>query len=106
MENPPILSNVSEKGWKHVENILRAILQGFYINLIKKINNGYVNCFSQIKTTANSARESLFAKTKSQLHYAIYTQLKSIFGKASYAIISGIPTKLIEELDKKFIKDC
>jgi pre-mRNA-splicing factor ATP-dependent RNA helicase DHX15/PRP43 len=105
MEHPPILSE------KHNDNILRALLDGFYINIIKKTGNGkFINCFPEIKTMAGFTQDSLFSRAKVQYKYAFYSQLKSIFGKTSYAMISKISPALIEDIKKskenEYIKSC
>jgi pre-mRNA-splicing factor ATP-dependent RNA helicase DHX15/PRP43 len=105
MEHPPLLSE------KHNDNILRALLDGFYINIIKKTGNGkFINCFPEIKTMAGFTQDSLFSRVKVQYKYAFYSQLKSIFGKTSYAMISKISPALIENIKKshsnEYIKSC
>lgn len=94
LKSPPTISE------KKSDNILKAIFDGFYINLMKKTGTKYTNCFPHKKTTGTLARESLFAKIKSPTKYAIYTQLKSIFGKTNYAIVAKVPPTMIEELMK------
>jgi HrpA-like RNA helicase len=91
---PPTISD------KKNENILKAIFDGFYINLMKKTGSKYTNCFPHVKTTGILSRESLFSKIKSPTKYAIYTQLRSIFGKTNYAIIAKVSPSLIEKLMK------
>jgi hypothetical protein len=105
MEHPPLLSE------KHNDNILRALLDGFYINLIKKTGNGkFINCYPKIKTIAGFTQDSLFSRVKVQYKYAFYSQLKSIFGKTSYTIISKIPPTLIEDIKKsrknEYVESC
>ena len=105
MDEPPIISE------KTSDNIIRAITDGFYINLLKKSDNlKYTNCFPLQKTIGGFSRESLFATTKSPTIYALYTQLKSILGKTNYAIISKIPPNIIEDIQKsnkyKYIEYC
>ena len=105
MDHPPVLSE------KHNDNILRALLDGFYINIIKKTGNGkFINCFPEIKTIAGFTQDSLFSRVKTQYKYAFYSQLKSIFGKTSYAMISKISPALIEDIKKssgnEYIKSC
>ena len=101
----PILSE------KHNDNILKALLDGFYINLIKKTGNGkFINCYPKTKTIAGFTQDSLFSRVKVQYKYAFYSQLKSIFGKTSYAIISKIPPTLIEDIKKsrknEYVESC
>lgn len=96
---------------KHNENIIKAIMDGFYINLIKKNgSNKYENCFPNKTTIANLSQESLFARVKSPTKYAIYSQLKSIFGKTNYSVILKVPPAMIDDLKKsnenKYIKKC
>ncbi len=105
IDTPPVISE------KFSDNILRAILDGFYINLIKKIDNTrYINCFPPKKTNGMLDRDSLFLQIKSPTKYAFYTQLISIFGNPKYQIISKIPPGIIDEMmiSKKgeFVKDC
>jgi pre-mRNA-splicing factor ATP-dependent RNA helicase DHX15/PRP43 len=93
---------------KKEENILMAIVQGFFVNLIRKVEQRkYINCFPPDKTTAYLAQESLYASIKTQTNYAIYTELKSIFGKKVYGIVSKVPPNMVEllknsEIGKKF----
>lgn len=85
-----------------------AIVQGFFVNLIRKVEQRkYINCFPPDKTTAYLAQESLYASIKTQTNYAIYTELKSIFGKKVYGIVSKVSPNLVEilqnsEIGKKF----
>lgn len=96
---------------KKEENILMAIVQGFFVNLIRKVEERkYINCFPPDKTTAGLMMDSLYASIKTQTNYAVYTELKSIFGRNGYAIVSKVPPNLIEilensEIGKKF-KSC
>ena len=93
---------------KKEENILMAIVQGFFVNLIRKVEQRkYINCFPPDKTTAYLAQESLYASIKTQTNYAIYTELKSLFGKKLYGIVSKVTPNLVEilqnsEIGKKF----
>lgn len=104
LENPPKISDKKE------ENIMSALLEGFYLNLIKKTNNKYINCFPNIKTISSLSQESLFAKVKTPTKYAFYSQLKSIFGKTNYSVVSKISPKIIEEMMKskegEYVKFC
>ena len=101
---PPVISN------NRNENIMHAILDGYYINLMKKNGNKYINCFPSIKTNAGLSMDSLYAKNKSPSKYAIYTQLKSILGKTSYSVISKVSPSLIKEIEEsnknKYVMDC
>ena len=95
----------------HDENIIKALLKGFYINILKKNDKKYTNCFPDSKTTTGLAQDSLFSKKKSSTKYAFYSQLKSIFGRINYSIVSKISPEIINELktEKKeyqYIKDC
>jgi len=93
---------------KKEDNILMAIVQGFFVNLIRKVEERkYINCFPPDKTIAYLAQESLYASIKTQTNYAIYTELKSIFGRNWYGIVSKVPPNLVEilqnsEIGKKF----
>jgi hypothetical protein len=93
---------------KKEDNILMAIIQGFFVNLIRKVEERkYINCFPPDKTIAYLLQESLYASIKTQTNYAIYTELKSLFGRNGYAIVSKFPPNLIEilqnsEIGKKF----
>jgi len=104
LDNPPEISEKKE------ENILKAIFDGYYINLLKKIGNKYINCFPPVKTITGLPMDSLFAGIKSKYNYAIYSELKSIFGRASYAIVANIPPSYIKNLmDSKkglVVADC
>jgi len=93
MQNPPQISNKPE------ENIIRALMEGLYINLMKKTGDKkYTNCFPPHKTTATLSQDSLYASVKAPTKYAIYTQLKSIFGKGGYGIVSRVPPQYVEQL--------
>ena len=96
---------------KYNENIIKAIFDGFYINLIKRnSSNKYMNCFPNKITITSFSQESLFAKVKSPTNYAIYSQLKSIFGKTNYSMILRVPPAIIDELknsnENKYVKKC
>ena len=102
MTNPPTISE------KKDENILMAVIQGFYVNLMRKVGDRkYINCFPPDKTTAMLAQDSLYASIKATTNFAVYSQLKSIFGRIGYAIVSKVPPSMVEnlknlEIGKKF----
>ena len=93
------------------ENILMAVIQGFFVNLIRKVDDKkYINCFPPDKTTANLAQESLYASIRAPTNFAVYSELKSLFGRKQYGIVSKVPPNLIEilqnsEVGKNF-KSC
>ena len=92
---------------KYAENILRAILDGFFVNMIRRIDNRkYINCYPTSKTTAQLPHLSLYASIKNQTKYAVYGQLKSIFGKQEFSIVSKIPPSIIEEYMKSSEGKC
>ena len=98
---PPKISD------KYSENILKALLGGFYINLLKKVDKfKYTNCFPEKKTISGISQESLYSKVKNPTNYAIYSQLKSIFGKVNYSVVSKVPPAMIEELMKSNNSKC
>ena len=98
LDKPPILGNRNE-------NIIHSILDGFYINLMKKVGNKYINCFPIKKTKASLSMDSLYAQSKSQSKYALYTQLRFILGKTSYAVISKLSPALIKEIEEDPVKN-
>jgi len=105
MPNPPQISSKPE------ENIIRALMEGLYINLMKKTGEKkYTNCFPPHKTSATLSQDSLYASVKAPTKYAIYTQLKSIFGKGGYGIVSRVPPQYVEQLKEspagKKLADC
>jgi len=93
---------------KKEENILMAIIQGLFVNLIRKVEDKrYINCFPPDKTTAGFMMDSLYGSIRAQTNFAVYTELKSIFGRNGYAIVSKVPPNIIEilensEIGKKF----
>ena len=92
MDKEPVLSE------NYAENILRAILDGFFVNMMRRFDNRkYVNCYPESKTTAQLQQQSLYASTKTQTKYAVYGQLKSIFGKQEFSIVSKIPPAISDE---------
>ena len=78
--------------------ILAAILDGFCLNLAKKVGENYINCFPRKISTAKISKDSLLSSCKST--YYIYTQLKSIFGNKSFSIVCKISQKLLDQLIK------
>lgn len=93
------------------DNILKALLEGFYINLIKKTSDRkFTNCFPPHKTTAGLTQDSFYANVKSQTKFGFYSQLKSIFGKGGYGIVSKVPPGYLEEIKNseygKLLSDC
>ena len=105
LDNPPELSE------KHEENILMAILDGYYINLMKLTGNRrYTDCFPQIKMTAGLPMDSLFAGVKTAHKYAIYSELKGIFGRVNYSIVAKVPPSYIDKLKEsengKYLSVC
>jgi HrpA-like RNA helicase len=94
VDKEPVLSE------DYDENILRAILDGFYVNMIRRIDNRkYVNCYPPSKTVAQLPQSSLYASIKNPTKYAVYGQLKSIFGSQSFSIVSKIPPEIIKEYE-------
>ncbi len=88
-----------------------AVIQGFFVNLIRKVEDKrYINCFPPDKTTANLAPESLYASIRAPTNFAVYSELKSIFGRKAYGIVSKVPPNLIEILQNsevgKDFKSC
>lgn len=105
MPTPPQISSKKE------ENITRALMEGFYINLMKKTSDRkYTNCFPPHKTTSGLDQASLYAIVKAPTKYAIYTQLKSIFGRPGYGIVSKVPPNYVDALKNspagKKMADC
>ena len=95
VSSPPTISDKKE------ENILMAVIQGFYVNLMRKVGDRrYINCFPPDKTTAMLARDSLYGSIRATTNFAVYSQLKSIFGMSGYAIVSKVPPSMIEDLKK------
>lgn len=105
LDYPPQLSD------KKDENILMAILDGYYINLLKKTGERrYTNCFPPVKTTAGLTMDSLFAGVKTKYKYALYSELKGIFGRINYSIVCKVPPSLIKKIMEsrrgKYVEDC
>lgn len=102
MNTPPVVSDKKE------ENILMAVIQGFYVNLMRKVGDRrYVNCFPPDKTTAMLMMDSLYGSIRATTNFAIYSELKSIFGRIGYAFVSKVPPSMIDnlknlEIAKKF----
>jgi hypothetical protein len=95
MNSPPVVSD------RRDENILMAVIQGFYVNLMRKVGDKrYINCFPPDKTTAMLAMDSLYASVRATTNFAVYSELKSIFGRNGYAIVSKVPPSMIENLKK------
>lgn len=91
-DKEPVLSE------NYAENILRAILDGFFVNMMRRFDNRkYINCYPPSKTVAQLPQTSLYGSTKTQTKYALYGQLKSIFGNQSFSIISKIPPAISDE---------
>jgi HrpA-like RNA helicase len=95
VNSPPVVSD------KKDENILMAVIQGFYVNLMRKVGDRrYVNCFPPDKTTAMLAMDSLYGSIRATTNFAVYSELKSIFGRTGYAFVSKVPPSMIENLKK------
>jgi len=93
IDNVPIISE------KKDENVMRALVEGFYINIIKKTGDfRYTDCFPETKMSAGLTQDSLYAMIKSPTKYALYSEFKSIFGRANFAMVSKIPPKLVEQI--------
>jgi len=101
-ENKPthiFLANPPELSEKKEENILMAILDGYYINLLKKMGERkYINCFPIVKTIAGLPMDSLFAGVKTKYSYALYSELKGIFGRVNYSIVCKVPPSIMKKL--------
>ena len=86
------------------ENILNAILTGFCTNIIEKIGNEYKTCqpkIQEIGSLPDNRRNfnSFFINRKQNTKYAVYTELKSIFGRKSFGIISRMPSEFVNILN-------
>ena len=93
-DKEPVLSE------NYAENILQAILDGFFVNMMRRIDNRkYVNCYPESKTAAQLQQQSLYASIKNPSKYAVYGQLKSLFGNQSFSIISKIPPAISDEYE-------
>jgi HrpA-like RNA helicase len=98
VNTPPVISD------KKDENILMAVIQGFYVNLMRKVGDRrYVNCFPPDKTTAMLAMDSLYGSIRATTNFAVYSELKSIFGRIGYAFVSKVPPSMIDNLEKSEI---
>lgn len=92
MDKEPVLSE------NYADNILRAILDGFFVNMMRSFDNRkYINCYPESKTTAQLPQESLYASIKNKSKYCIYGQLKSLFGNQTFSIVSKIPSAISDE---------
>ena len=105
IDSPPTISEKKE------ENILASLIHGYYINLIKKTGERrFTDCFPPKKVSAGLSMDSFFAGVKAQYKYAIYTELKSIFGRESYSVIAKVPPAYVEKIMNskagKFVEDC
>jgi HrpA-like RNA helicase len=95
VNTPPVVSDKKE------ENILMAVIQGFYVNLIRKVGDRrYLNCFPPDKTTAMLTMDSLYGSIRATTNFAVYSELKSIFGRIGYAFVSKVPPSIIDNLKK------
>ena len=91
-DKEPVLSE------NYAENILRAILDGFFVNMMRRFDNRkYINCYPESKTVAQLPQTSLYGSIKNPTKYAVYGQLKSIFGNQSFSIVSKIPPAISDE---------
>ena len=91
-DKEPVLSE------NYAENILRAILDGFFVNMMRQFDNRkYINCYPKSKTAAQLQQQSLYGSIKNKSKYCIYGQLKSLFGNQSFSIISKIPPAIISD---------
>ena len=96
IKNEPEISNKLE------DNILKAILKGFYINIMKKEGKNYINCLPPSKTSAQLDRNTMISRPGNHL---IYSQLFSGGGRASYTFIAKIPVAAVNEIKKKYKDD-
>ena len=128
-------------GWK--DNLIRALYDGFYINIIQKgspFTKGgkprhkkysrqgkqgkqgkysgkysgkfgktsksggvYTTCFPLEKTSTGVSQDSLIKPSKK---YMMYCDLKSIFNKKSYAILTELNETFIKKTKKDIIELC
>ena len=81
-----------------------AVIQGLYVNLLRKVGDRrYVNCFPPVKTTAMLAMDSLYGSIRATTNFAVYSELKSIFGRTGYAFVSKVPPSMKDNLEKSEI---
>jgi HrpA-like RNA helicase len=100
LNHAPDISNKIE------DNILKSILKGFFLNLLKKEGRIFKNCFPPINTAAPLDRFSLI---KNPGNHVVYSELINIFGRATYSFISKIPINYVTEIQKNYkdlFKEC
>ena len=95
------------------KNIISALLDGFFVNIIRnKERKIYNTCFPEKKLSVSlNPRESLLAKLKKVSKYCFYAEFGSIFGNKSLRIVTTISPAHITKIKKneqksKYIEDC
>ena len=79
-------------------NILKSIIAGNFINIIKADHKKYISCFPEEKLSGNISRDSLYKLLNNSSRYVVYCEFKSIFNRMSFGIISKITPSIITEL--------
>ena len=79
-------------------NILKSIIAGNFINIIKADHKKYISCFPEEKLSGNISRDSLYKLLNDSSRYVVYCEFKSIFNRMSFGIISKITPSIITEL--------
>jgi len=79
-------------------NILKSIIAGNFINIIKKENSKFISCFPEIKLSGNISRDSLYKLSNNFSKYVVYSEFKSIFNRTSFGIISKLTPSIIADL--------
>ena len=82
-------------------NIMKALLDGLFINLAKSMGNKYKNCFPFENTLAEVSRDSLLEITRDGPRFILYTELANILGRQKYNLVSKIPETSVRSLSDK-----
>jgi HrpA-like RNA helicase len=90
-------------------NIMKALLDGLFINLAKSVGNKYKNCFPFENTLAEVSRDSLLEITRDGPRFILYTELANILGRQKYNLVSKIPETSVRGLSdrqKNMVSQC
>ena len=89
------------------DNILQALMEGYHVNTgINTWKQNYISCFPKEHVMGTPGRDSLFQYMKPLPKLIFAEELRSIFGRVKYNIVSKVPDKVLKDIPKQRMKLC
>lgn len=92
---------------KHEDNILQALMEGYHVNTgINTWKKNYVSCFPKEHVMGMPDRNSTFQYLKTTPKLIFAEELRSIFGRIKFNVVSKVPDKVLKSIPKQRLKLC